>query len=415
MTRLRQHEAAFTRLSALARAGQGLASPLSQMGTAVRQYFTPDEKLAFANFLNSGQPKPATQRMQALMPAVQSAGLLDVESNWRHAVLIANPTQQQPSQLIELQQRRLQFDELAGQLEAYWKALPPETENRDSYLDQSARNYRLAANTTGELRVLGLKAQQGGLAGPELDRYAELLIRSPQRLATAVSTDASDELRNAIANYALKSGNASRAFEMIAARGRELPPVWTRAHTALAGVYLLTNTALVNAAFREALGTATIGERLGKPVDSNQQLAGDVWFYYGSRFGEYLGATKQSDAEDYLPASVEARPGSADGYFQLAEYYRDASQAERALEEYRNVLQLNPRQGAAHERVAGILWAQGKHDAAIAEFQAALDAFAREQDERRVPESFWKELRITLEDIGRYQVFPSLRDPADRL
>src|SRR5207302_3268854 len=126
------------------------------------------------------------------------------------------------------------------------------------------------------LRVLALKAELSGIAGPELDRYAELLTRSPQRLATAASSDPSDEIRNAIANYVLKSGNTSRAFDVIAARGRGLPPVWTRAYTALTGLYFVANTAPVNTAFREVLGTATIGDRLGKPVDRNQQLAGDV-------------------------------------------------------------------------------------------------------------------------------------------
>jgi len=289
----------------------------------VGQYFTPEEKLAFATFLTG------KQRMQTLLPAVQSAGLLDLEAKWRYALLIANPTQRQPAALIELQQRRLQFDELGAQLEGYWKALPPETENRDSYLDQAARFFRLAANTSGELRVLALKDQQGGLNGPQSNRYAELLTRSPQKLTAAASSDPSEDVRNAIANYVIKSGDASRSFDVIAARGRGLPPVWTRAYTALAGLYFVPNTAPVNAAFHDALGSALIGDRLGKPVDRTQQLAGDVWFYYGARYGKYLGATKQSDGEDYLPAMVENRPGGADAYFHLAEYYRDSNQTSR--------------------------------------------------------------------------------------
>ena len=58
--------------------------------------------------------------------------------------------------------------------------------------------------------------------------------------------------------------------------------------------------------------------------DRNQQLAGDVWFYYGGRYGEYLGTTRQGDAEDYLPAMVELAPGRADAYATLGEYYADA-------------------------------------------------------------------------------------------
>ncbi len=50
----------------------------------------------------------------------------------------------------------------------------------------------------------------------------------------------------------------------------------------------------------------TVGARIGKATDRDQQLAGDEWFYYGGRYGEYLSATKQAGSEDYLPAMVEA-------------------------------------------------------------------------------------------------------------
>jgi len=49
----------------------------------------------------------------------------------------------------------------------------------------------------------------------------------------------------------------------------------------------------VNQAFSGLLGGGTIGERIGKPVDRDQQLAGNAWFYFGSRYGEYLAATNQ--------------------------------------------------------------------------------------------------------------------------
>lgn len=414
MTRLRQYGAAFTRLSALPPAG--LETAVQQMGPAVAEYFSPEEKAAFARFVSGPQPKTPLARMQLFLPAVKAAGLTDIEAKWLYALLIAKPAEQSPAALIDLEQRRLQFDELGAQLEGYWKALPAESENRDSYLDQAARNFQLAANTTGELRVLAMKAKQGSLNGPLLDRYAELLTRSPQKLSAAASSDPSEDVRNSIANYVIKSGNAERAFDALSARGRGLPPVWTRSYTALTGLYFATNTPTVNAAFRDALGTAaTIGDRLVKPIDRTQQLAGDTWFYYGSRFGEFLAVTKQNDSEDYLPAMLENRPGSADAYFQLAEYYRETGQAPRALEQLHNTLQLDSRRGDAHAKVAAILWQQGKHDEARVEWKAALDAFARQQDERKVPEMFWSGLRATLEDIGNYRQLSALRDLADRI
>ena len=50
----------------------------------------------------------------------------------------------------------------------------------------------------------------------------------------------------------------------------------------------------MNGAFLSALGDNTIAERLAKPVDRTQQLAGNIWFYYGSRYGEYAGVTNKA-------------------------------------------------------------------------------------------------------------------------
>ncbi len=81
------------------------------------------------------------------------------------------------------------------------------------------------------------------------------------------------------------------------------------AYNALVGLYFAERTPEVNGAFLSALGDDTIAERLAKPVDRTQQLAGNIWFYYGSRYGEYAGVTKQGNPEDFLPAMLEQSPG----------------------------------------------------------------------------------------------------------
>lgn len=399
MTRLRQYDAGYQKLASLVDKGKALDPPLLQaMGSAVSQYFTPEEKVAFGAFIGN--------RLEAFLPAIQSAGLLDLQAK----ALAKSPQELQP-----LQERRLRFGELGAQLEAYWKSLAPETDNRDSYLDMAANAYRMSGDAAGELRVLALKDRQGNLAGPNLERYAELLARTPARLKTVASSDPSEEVRNAMANYFLQTGNEARSFEVIGARGQGLPPVWTKAYTALSGLFFLSSAPQVAADFQSALGLATIGERLGKPVDRNQQLSGDIWFYYGSRYGEYLGALKQTEAEDYLPAELESRPGSAQAYFNLGEYYRQAGQPDRALEHYREVLQLDSRRIAAHDRVASLLIEKSQRNAAIAEFRAALNTASRIQDERHVPNSFWTDVSATLADIGKARLLPVLRDDAERL
>ena len=383
------------------------------MGSVVATYFTPEEKQTFATFLRGQLGQATPEIITGLMPSVESSGLADLKADWLNQLLVLSPGESaQP--LIEIQQKRLRYGELARQLEAYWKIRPPNLPDRDSLLWQAAENYRLAGDTASELRILEQLDQRARLQGNLITRYAEMLSRTPQRFLAVVKSDASVDVRNGFASYAIENFDAARALEVIAARGVGQAPVWGRAYTALTGLYFRSPASQVNASFRDALGTGTIGERVGKPVDRNLQLAGDLWFYYGSRYGEYLDTLKQDDPEDYLPATLEAAPGHADAYFTLAEYYRESAKPDRALVDYGNALQLDSKRADVHDRLALIYWQQDKHDEATREFKTALQAFAREED-GRIREDFWRTLAATLEDIGQCKVFEAVRPDADRV
>src|SRR5208283_3460452 len=132
--------------------------------------------------------------------------------------------------------------------------------------------------------------------------------------------------RNAAAGAALATGQPDLALRAIAARGQGLPPVWTRAYTGLVGLYYSDASPAVNAAYQQALDTRNIGERVAKPPNRDEMLAGDIWFYYGSRYGEYLSVLHQGNPDDYLPAMLEGTPARSDAYFTLADYYREVGQ-----------------------------------------------------------------------------------------
>ena len=402
----------MTRERAYDKAYATLPNPVP-IGTVVATYFTPEEKQAFATFLRGKLTKITAERILALLPAAESAGLADLTAEWQNQFLAVSPGG--PAQrLIELQQRRLRYAELARQLEVLWKTYPADGQNRDGLLSQAAENYRLAGETTAELRLLDQLEQRGELSGATITRYAELLSRTPLRFLTVAKSGRSVNIRNDFAAYALDNFSAARALEVIAARGVGQQPIWNRAYTGLAGLYFASPAPQVNAAFRDALGTGTIGERVGKLVNRELQLAGDPWFYYGSRYGEYLDVMKQGDPEDYLPAALEAAPAHADAYFTLAEYYRESGQPERAMVDFGNALQLDSKRADVHDRMALVYWRQNKHDEATREFKTALQAFAREED-GRIHEDFWRSLAATLEDIGQCQVFEAVRPEADRV
>ena len=165
--------------------------------------------------------------------------------------------------------------------------------------------------------------------------------------------------------------------------------MWSSAYNALVGLYFAEATPEVNGAFLSSLGDGTIAERLAKPVDRAQQLAGNVWFYYGSRYGEYLGVTKRGDPEDFLPAMLEQSPASASGYLTLADYYVDNGDASRAIADYQHTLELSPGRADVHDRIALAYLKQGARPQAIAEWKEAVSALQQQVNSARTPEGFW--------------------------
>jgi tetratricopeptide (TPR) repeat protein len=234
-------------------------------------------------------------------------------------------------------------------------------------------------------------------------------------MVAAIGRETRVAAANAMLNYLVQHAGNAVAQQAIAARGQKAGPLWTKAYSGLAGLYNASNTAPVRAAFTGLLGDMTIGARIGKPVDRDQQLAGDLWFYYGGRYGEYLGATKQAAAADYLPAIVEATPGRSEAYFTLAEYFHDSGDEAKASADYASALQLNPLRADVHDRLAVLAAHAGRNDQAVAEWKLALAAFNGAMNRAHIPPTFWNDLSDTLHHIGDARQLAALREDIDKL
>jgi len=420
MTRLRKHEDACQHLFAAQQAGMQLpqreAVPqladiaLRQIGQIAKVYFSPEEKVSLAAFLEkswaaTGNPEPWKS---SLLQLAQLAGLNEQEVRWRSELLMAKPNAPAASahleRIIELQKSRMQFAELGLQLERYWRA-KSDRMNQLGLLTQAAQCYATAGDTDDEFRVLSQNP-----AGIDLHRYLELLqTRDPdRRLKLAASSYAGMQI-------AIGTGDSAFARAVVLLAGSKAKPVWARAYLGLAGLYYRDPAVEVNQAFSGLLGGGTIGERLAKPVDRDQQLAGDAWFYFGSRYGEYLAATNQDASEDYLPAMLEGAPAHGANYMALAQYYEDLGRHDRAVAEYADGLQFDPNAGDAHDAIANILWPQGKHEEAVAQWRLALEAFRRQENSGHVPPEFWHNVEHTLTAIGQHKILAPVRTQADQL
>ena len=415
MGRARQFDAAYKRLAANGTEpdkAPALGPALQTLGSAVRNYYAPEEKTAFAAFLEKLR-KPGSRTE---LEAAQAAGLEDVNVRILIALLRATPTDLGlMQQLQDAQQRRVRFGELGSGLEAIWKVTPPDTENRDNLLVRAADAFHQAGDTVGELRIIGLKKRSG--LPPELaQRFCRLVGQQPAALATVTPADAPD-IRELAANCAIQGNRPKETLAAIALRGAGQPPVWTNAYNSLAGLYFGLNTPDIQNAWTAALGSMVIGDRIGKPVDRDQQIAGDTWFYFGARYGEYLAAVARQPgaAADFIPAMIELYPQSPYHYLKLGDYYRENSDSRRALARYSDALELDRNRADAHDRMAEALWGAGRRDEAAAEFKTALEAYQAWQDKGAAPPEFWTGLQSTLTHIGAHDLLAGLKADADRL
>ncbi len=317
----------------------------------------------------------------------------------------------QMNEFAELQRRRLKFAELGPQLERLAPRL--QQYQQASALLAAAGAYRSAGDAENELRVLS-RVFYTYLGRDGQKRFLELLLqRQPQALVQLASVWS--PWGQQAADFAVANGDPALVHAVVIARGRPRTAVWNKAYGALVGLYFAEPAPEVNYAFLGALGNDTIGERLAKPVNRNDRLAGAIWFYYGSRYGEYLGATRQGNSEAFLPAVLEQSPASASGYLELADYYAGSGDTRTAISDYNHTLELAPGRADVHDRLAMAYFAQGQRAEALVEWKLVFAALLQQVNAARVPESFWTDFGRACGHLRTRHLFADLKPDVDAL
>jgi cellulose synthase operon protein C len=378
-------------------ATNGMALALKTAGETAAEYFTPEEKARFARFLEQKGASVTRNDLQAIwLPAERAAGFAALEVQWLNRLALTTPANRSPEihRLVELQDQRLQFVELASQLEAIAANSPRSYGQAALY--QAAAAYRTSGDSQAELRVLSSIDSHAFLSREDEQRYFELLLAAdPGRLITMAEQRAYRDRRDAIANFALISAPPELALRIVQARAVGEPPVWPKAYLGLAGLYFGDGAEPTDRAFLAALDPKPIGALVGsqtnstKAVDRDNVLAGAQWFYYGSRYGEFLGAAHRDNFDDFIPAQLEAAPGNAESYVNAAEDYKELGKFDEAIADYEHALELDPQRPLLHDAIALICWDRGDHVRAESEWRAAISILAAQVDAGRVPESFW--------------------------
>lgn len=408
MARARRMEAVLSRMGSNPATDQQVGEAT---GRIVDETYTPEEKIRFEQALISRAAGAApAAREPTLLPLAQSAGLVDLESRWRHESMAAQALDID-QRFVALQSQRGLYRELGRQMEQY-AARNPGQSIEGNALVQAAQSFIAEGDIAGQLRVMHIALDRGALlSGNLLDRYLALLVsRQPEELLAVVRSKGSDEIRNRAIQFAIAGDHRELAYSAVQARGSALPPVWTKAYSALAGQYFDDRSPAIDTAFQAALDTRLIGERLKAPPKPDSIIVGSLWFYYGARYGDYLASARNAAAEAWLPASLEAAPGNPDAYVALGDSFAEAGQPAKAIVQFEHALDLDASRGDAHDRIARVLWSQGRRPEAVARWKSALSIFLRIQSRGvRVPEPFWSRVAETFTDLGHCHALGELR------
>jgi len=392
-------------------ARNGFAACTREIGSAMARYFTPEEKaatLAWAGIKNASLGRMDAHSL--LLPLVEAAGFTELQVKLNNEMLMITARSYQGAQSLEqLQTRRLQLAELGAQLEA----ASPMRQTAPNFLSRAQEIFRLANRPSDELRVLETMQSRAQLPASLYDRYFTLLLNQNVPRLTALTQR--KDMGDAATNFMISHGASPQTYAAIAARSQSEAAVWKPAYTALTGLYFKDSSAPVDAAFQTALGTGTIGQQLDGKIDRHQTLAGDVWYYYGSRYGEYLGATHKGDDEDFTPAELEHTPANVSAYFNVARYYEDAGELDRAASDFLHVLELSPSRIDAHNRLAGIYSRQKRADDSLAEEKLVIQLL-RSQAGGKTSSTFVGDYAATIAGLsGRKQLSQFMPDVLDIL
>ena len=400
----------LTQNRALAR--QSFADALSAMATVVASYDTPEEKLQFASWLQSkcNSSADGAEMRAVYLPAMQAGGftMLEADLLWKFTEQSHHPTHGELAAWLDLQRNRLQMDDAGARIEQI--AAHASSSERSGLFTEASSVYNSVGDTANELRTLSMLDHMSG-SQAELDhRYFDLLLSArPRELLNHATKDA-------VLQRMFVNAPGTLIFSAIDVYARRQPPVWHSAYTGLAGLYLRVHQPAVNQAFEDALSPdQSIGERIGHTIDRDRQMAGDIWFYYAARYGEYLDADKDPRAEGLLEAEIEHTPTRAEAYADLADDLAQNGHREEALADYQHALALKSIQPDALNSMALIYSGSGRRSEAVDAWKQAIRALAAQMDLAPVPEGFWGSFTQVTQSASANGAWASIAPDVDTL
>lgn len=283
------------------------------------------------------------------------------------------------TELAESLASRAQFARAANQLSNF-RARDPKSGDFD-YDRRIAEYYRLAGDTPNEIAALerlyttaGGSVMTGGERTVAVERLFEVLVATGQRDRLVALAGRQSPFQLILINHLIRTGDQETAARAIASSG--FSPVWAKAKTAEMGLYFRNASPAVETAFREALDVKPIGERVGRPFNSDTMLTGGDYFLVARNYGLWLDvvASRGNEARNFIVGRLEQRPRDAAPQEQLARYYLVRDELTQAGVHAELAGEIAPRQPSVIGIRGEVLAATGKVSEAVALWTQLIEA-----------------------------------------
>ena len=104
-----------------------------------------------------------------------------------------------------------------------------------------------------------------------------------------------------------------------------------------------------------------------------------------------------SRQDRWLPASVDRTSVHRTSH---------SGDSARAIADYEHTLDLEPARSSAQNRMAIVLWKQGKRQEAVAHWKSAIAILNNQMNSSQVPETFWTNVRLVINELSSRQLIP---------
>ena len=233
--------------------------------------------------------------------------------------------------LLSFYDRRAAFARSAELLTAEQTRDP--FKDRFPYNTEIAARYRMAGNTAQELDWLrrayaGASGAMTADRNEGVERYLELLYSSGSRDELSRLASSGNPYQLVLINFLIEKGEKLLAQKAIANAG--MPQSWVSSRSAEVGLFSKDMTPATEEFFKQALDIKPIGEMLGRRVDSGKTLVGNDWYVAARNYGFWLNLGGRNESRRYTAAELEGRPASSRAQVELAAFYLDRKDPNRA-------------------------------------------------------------------------------------